>query len=214
MKKVNNILPSILYLLIFISIFGLIIYSILNIESVNSGNLYKKIVGEKISREYQLNKGVNFIGLDFKSKNFASKILRSNENILLIANFEDGQWNKVIKKSSKKPIIFNNFVLKEYKGYLIIVEKDTNLVINGRKRNKKIDYKLDEGWNLIGAVNYGTSNELVSKLKNEDIDVLGVANWSDSLGTFINYKSINNKIYGEDFTLNNQDGVFVKVEKR
>lgn len=214
MKKVNDILPSILYLLIFISFVGLIVYSILNIESVKSGDIYKKIVGEKVIREYQLNEGVNFIGLDFKSKDLASKILRSNENILLIADFDDGQWEKVIKKNSKKPVLFNNFLLKEYKGYLIIVDKDTQLVLEGRKRQEDIEYKLDNGWNLIGAVNYGTSTDLASEMEDKGIDVLGVANWSDSLGTFLNFKSSDNKTFGEDFTIDNKDGVFIKVERK
>lgn len=206
MKKVNDILPSILYLLIFTSFIGLIIYSILNFDGIKSQ--------EKVTREYQLNEGVNFIGLDFRSKDRASKILRSNEDIVLIADFDDGEWEKIVKRSSKRPIVFNNFILKEYKGYLIVVDKDTQLVLEGKKRNKDIEYRFDDGWNLIGAVNYGTSTNLVSKIENKDIDVLGVANWSDSLGTFLNFKSLDNQMFGEDFTIDKQDGVFIKVESK
>lgn len=214
MRKVDNILPSILYLLLFTCVLGLIVYSISNIESIKSLNINKRIIGERVLREYQLKKGVNFIGLDFRSKDLASKIVRSNNNIILIADFDDGQWDKVIKRSSKNRIFFNNFTLKENKGYLVVVDKDTQLILEGRKREKDIKYDFDNGWNLIGAVNYGTSTNLISKIEEKGVDVLGVANWSNSLGTFLNLKYSDTQMFGEDFNIDIQDGVFIKVENK
>jgi len=67
MKRVKDILPSILYLLIFLSILGLIAVLVINSSNVQESNIYKKIIGEKVSQTYDLEKGINFIGVDFNS---------------------------------------------------------------------------------------------------------------------------------------------------
>lgn len=214
MRKVDNILPSILYFLLFTCVLGLIVYSISNIEGIKSGKMYKRIVGERVSRVYQLEKGVNFIGLDFRSNDLASRIFKSNDSIILLADFDNGKWRKIIKRSSKSSILFSNFKLKENKGYLIVVDKDMELILEGKKRDKGKKFDFDNGWNLIGAVNHGTSTKLKNEIEENGIEVLGVANWSNSLGTFLNLKYSDNQIFGEDFNIDSEDGVFVEIENK
>ena len=212
MKKVKDILPSILYLLLFISVLGLIIYLLINTDTVISSDAYRKILGEKVSKSYVLEKGVNFIGLDFNSKFKASRILKENENLILIADYDNNEWENIVKSSSKRATQGKDFRLKEYRGYLIIAKEDTTISLEGRRFNDISKLKLDKGLNLISTFNYQSNSELINGLREKGMDVLGVSNWSNSLEMFTSYIINNQEVYGNDIPISGMNGVFVNIQ--
>ena len=212
MKKVKDILPSIFYLLLFTSVLGLIVYSILNIDTIKSSNTFKKVFGEKVSKTYELEKGVNFIGVDFNSKFKASRILKENENLTLIADYDDNEWENIVKSSSKRATEGKDFRLKEYRGYLIIASEDTTISLDGRKFNDISKLKLDKGLNLIGGIEYLSSDTIISEFKNSGIDVLGVTTWNNSTSMFLSNIIENGEIYGDILKIEENDGVFINIQ--
>jgi len=212
MKKVKDILPSILYLLIFMSILVLISILILNIKPVKETTIYKKVIGEKVEKVYKLDEGVNFIGVDFNSKYTALRILKENPNVTLIGDYDDNEWENIVKSSSKRAIKGKNFKLKQFKGYIIISDSDTQITLHGRKYDRKIQYYFDKGLNLISTFNYETSSELLNGLKEKGINVLGVSTWSDSINSFNNLIEDNGNTYGNDIEIDKLDGVFLKIQ--
>lgn len=212
MTKVKNILPSILYLLIFISLLGLIVVLLLNTEVVKKSNFYKKVLGERVERVYQLKEGTNFIGLDFNSKNFALKILKENPDITLIGDYDDNEWKNIVQNTSKRPTKGKNFKLKQFKGYIVISSSDTQISIEGREYDRKLEDKFDEGLNLISTLNYNTSSELINGFKDDGINILGVSTWSNSISNFESFVIDNGIDYGKDIKIDSKQGVFIKVK--
>ncbi|HNW23684.1 MAG TPA: hypothetical protein PKH06_02895 [Candidatus Dojkabacteria bacterium] len=212
MKRVKDILPSILYLLIFLSILGLIAVLVINSSNVQESNIYKKIIGEKVSQTYDLEKGINFIGVDFNSKYTVSRIINENPDISLIGDYDNNDWKNIVRSGSKRATKGNNFKLKQYKGYIVIAKKDTTLELVGRKYNREMKFKFDKGLNLVSASNYSNSLELIKDFKDKEIAVLGVSSWENTIDRFVDNVVKDNVQYGEDRKISKQSGVFINIE--
>lgn len=206
MKKVKDILPSIFYLLLIALIVTPIVLA-LTYKPFNEA-----IFGEKVSSEYRLKEGINYIGLDFRSKDRAFRILKENENISLIADYKNGEWDNVINDSSNSLFFWNNFKLKEYNGYLVITDSDTVLTLDGRKRKDEIKFDFKQGEYLIGGLDSSTSSELIERFKSEGVEVLGTSVWSKSKSHFESFVVDSNKIYGNDIDLSTKEGIFIKIK--
>jgi len=212
MKRVKDILPSILYLLIFLSILGLIAVLVINSSNVQESNIYKKIIGKKVSQTYDLEKGINFIGVDFNSKYTVSRIINENPDISLIGDYDNNDWENIVKSGSKRAAKGHNFKFKQYKGYIVIAKKDTTLELVGRKYNREMKLKFDKGLNLVSAGNYSNSLELIKDFKDKEIAVLGVSSWENTIDRFVDNVVKDNVQYGEDRKISKQSGVFINIE--
>lgn len=206
MKKVKDILPSIFYLLLI----ALIVTPI--VLAITYKPFNEAIFGEKVSSEYRLKEGINYIGLDFRSNDRAFRILKENENISLIADYKNGEWDNIINESSNSIFFWNNFKLKEYNGYLVITDSDTVLTLEGRKKRNQIKFDFKQGEYLIGGLDYSTASELIEKFKNEGIEVLGTSVWSTPKSHFESFVIDNNKIFGNDIDLSKKEGIFLKIK--
>lgn len=212
MKKVKNILPSILYLLIFILILIISILLILNTKGVKSSKIYRKVIGERVLKTYELKEGVNLIGTDFNSKDKAARIIKNNPDISVIGDFDNSGWKRIVKKSSSRVLQGKNFKLKQGKGYLVISNKDIQLKLEGRRFERDTNTTLDKGLNLINASSYTHMSRLIQDFENKDIQVLGVSSWSNSLSNFVSYVQDSGDYYGTDNEINPNSGVFINVE--
>ena len=169
--------------------------------------------------ELKLERGINFIGFDFAptlntNVLYASKLILQNKDILLIGNFQGYEWKDLVKQSSTLPFAGQDFFFEQNRGYLIITTKDTVLKLDGWRVSNLEYSELKDGWNLVGGVTYTKSKKastLISDLSNKkiDIDIVGV--WSYDLGTLIyRREQADGEVYGEDITLGNNQGVFIK----
>ena len=176
-------------------------------QSKNSTSLYK----------ISLHKGVNFVGFDFTpsyelATMLASDLIKSNSNILLVGNFNEYEWKDLIKQSQSIPFAGNDFELKQNKGYLIITDKDITLELSGWKDDSLQYDKYTTGWNLVGGTHYTKSSvasSLVDTLAQSNILVDTVAVWNTQTAMFNYRRKESTQIYGEDFSLKENEGIFL-----
>ncbi|MGI6423636.1 MAG: fibronectin type III domain-containing protein [Candidatus Dojkabacteria bacterium] len=178
-------------------------------EARNSISVYKIV----------LKKGVNFVGFDFSplhqtSPMLASVLLSKNSSIELVGDFEAYDWKSLVKRSADLPFAGNDFSLVQSKGYLIVSSADIVLEVDGWRDSSSTYAQPSQGWNLVGGslyTNARSASGLISKLEKSSIDIDTVATWSYELGRFqYRREESNESIYGEDFTLQSAQGIFIR----
>ena len=168
--------------------------------------------------EIQLKRGTDFIGLDFvpvyMGNNLkASNLLSQYPDIQLIANFENNKWENILVRADSVPYAGDDFTLEQSKGYLINVKKDITISLGGWLNPITVYYPVNRGWNLVGGSLYSkslTASKLISDLRGKSLDVDTVSVWSYELGSFIFRSEEGEDIYGDDFSLNDSIGIFLK----
>ncbi|MDY0097307.1 MAG: hypothetical protein RBS01_03095 [Candidatus Dojkabacteria bacterium] len=188
-----------------------------NIKSISSESACLAM-NDTESVEINLKEGVNFIGLDFVpvymgSNLKASNLLAQYPDIHLIANFGNNKWEKILVRADSVPYAGDDFTLEQSKGYLINVKKDITISLGGWLNPTIEYYPVNRGWNLVGGELYSkslTASKLISDLKGNSIDIDTVSVWSYELGSFIFRSEEDGDIYGDDFSLNDSIGIFLK----
>ncbi len=166
-----------------------------------------------------IEKGINFVGFDFSpvyqaKEMYASEVIKTNSNILLIGNFEGYEWKDLVKKSEELPFAGNDFYLKQNKGYLIVSSEEFVLELDGWKDSSAKYLEIQPGWNLVGGSLYTKSSKassLISAMEKNSIDIDTVGVWSKELARF-NYRreEEDGQIFGDDVKLESNSGIFLR----
>lgn len=164
---------------------------------------------------FSIKQGHNFlsvVGEDLEDPMRASEVLNENP-IIMVAGFNDGVWDKLLYKDAGE-IKGNDFILEAGKAYLITSLTDFKFKYKGREFTD-FEWNNMKGWQLVpaGALKpHRTTKSVV--LSFDTVDVSQVALWNYRFGGFdyYVYSSLSGKEYGESVTLNESEGVFVRIE--
>ena len=170
------------------------------------------------SVDINLKRGSNFIGLDFvpvyMGNNLkASNLLTQYPDIQLIAKFGNNKWENILVRDQAVPYAGDDFTLEQSRGYLINVQKDITISLGGWLNPTIEYYPVNFGWNLVGGQLYSkslTASKLISDLRGKSIDIDTVSVWSYETGSFIFRSEEGEDIYGDDFSLDDSIGIFLK----
>lgn len=188
----------------------------------------------------ELNSGYNFIAVNYRRD--PNSIVVSPENpdditakaILDIANvdeikvthlttFESGKWVGGVRPRDDKKygILGNSFTIKQNSGYVVVANSDLKgsnaIVLPGKRVNAKIETKLPVGWSFVGItgkIEPARSLGYVAELmKAHSPGRLVMTKWDDKKGLFESVQTIDNEVYGVDFSLSNLAGYFFFTDK-
>lgn len=164
-----------------------------------------------------LKKGVNFVGVDFTpslhiSPMYASSLLEKYPQISLIGNYKGYSWKDLVKQSNKVPFVGNDFYLEQNMGYLIVVDTDLEISLDGWKDTLTLYPKLEKGWNLVNGSIYSNipdTSSLISNISTEENS--SVAMWEDELNSIIIFKEENLKdVKGVSTKIDINEAIFLK----
>jgi hypothetical protein len=173
-----------------------------------------KANGREVTLSLDLQKGYNFVAWnasDPTNPMLASQLFE-NSPVILIASFENGSWNKIIYRDQGE-IKGSDFNLLRGKAYLITTTSDVELQYSGRTFTE-FSWGGMKGWQFVPAQAldpYSNTKSVV--LSFDTVDVTQVGLWNKEVGKFDYYVyDIAGNEYGESVRLNENQGVFVKID--
>ncbi len=170
--------------------------------------------GREVTLELDLHKGYNFVAINAsdQSNPLAASQLLENPAIILVATFKNGVWNKIMYRENGD-IKGTDFNLEKGNAYLITTTTEFTITYTGRTFTK-FDWDGLKGWQFISTKALEPHSDTKSMvLLFDEVDVTQVGLWDQELGHFKYYLyTVSGQEYGETIRLDDDQGVFVKIE--
>jgi hypothetical protein len=170
--------------------------------------------GTEVTLNLELKEGYNFVGWNASDPldPMPASTLFDNPQVLLVASFKDGVWNKIMYKQGSD-IKGPDFNLLRGNAYLITTTEDLNFAYSGRTFTE-FQWGNKKGWQFVPSEAlepYSTTKSIVLNFDDTDISQVGL--WDKEVGKFnyYVYDTLGNE-YGESVRLDEEDGVFVKID--
>jgi hypothetical protein len=170
--------------------------------------------GREATLKLNLDKGYNFVAINASDSSdplTASKLLNSPA-VILVASFKDGVWNRIMYREDGH-IKGANFNLEKGNAYLITATTDFEMQYSGRTFTE-FSWDYMRGWQFVPAKALDPYSDTKSVVLSFDtVDITQVGLWNRGLGKFDYYVyDISGNEYGESVRLNENQGVFVKID--
>lgn len=145
------------------------------------------------------------------AKGLLEKIAQDGGYATHVATYNSGRWQMYSKRGDWE--FSDDFNIVPGAAYFVKVHKTTRLDVRGRKLEESMPLSLSNGWNLVGVVSPGTeytADSLVNKLTTDEITADTVTRWNS--GRYENYVKTEGVAYGNDFTIFEKGGYFIRVK--
>jgi len=179
-------------------------------------------------KKITLKKGINLISFNLLPslgtgdekltfRDFLHIANKEGDNVSRISAFRAGKWDGGAQY---------DFTTKEVKGqveealsmgigYVVIAEKDVDILVPGYSITSPVPISFSSGWNLVGV--HGHSKSYTAKTFIESINSTSglqadnVTWWPTSRGMYQGFQLSDGQEYGQDFPISKELGYFVRV---
>jgi hypothetical protein len=175
-----------------------------------------------VTEKVNLKKGVNFLEaqkiVNYKEvpiQSARSLMAYTGADILAVGMFRNDRWEKILKRDGNS-INGQDFNLEPGEIYMIVSNRDLELVYKMIRMPNTVDISKLVGWNLIPSSMFkNISTNSKSILQNTQYSYIKqIALWNSQKSVFdYTIRDISGEVYGESLQITNQKGFFVKIPK-
>jgi len=166
---------------------------------------------------YNLNAGWNLVAFPFGNERKASDIIEYSKiyrtEIVHIAKYTGGDF-QIYTNRGDQSTYSNDFYIKPDESYFVFVKKAGKIIFDAKLIIDPVPLTMSNGWNLV-AINAGGKNykafQLLDELNKQTFQADTISKYENGKYTSVIKESSTN--YGNDFSIQNQQGYFIKINK-